>query len=80
MGILLLLLWVNQSIRSTELSYKIRSLEAEIQLEEKKRTVLEMKKNQLLSLSFIEEVSRKSGLVSPDPENIVIIKLDGERK
>ena len=79
--ILFLLLWVNQSVRSTQLSYRMQKVEQEIRQEQKRRTELELERDSLLSLENLEEVSKKKlGLVEPKDENIVIMSVKDSGK
>ena len=72
---LLLLVWVNQTVRSTQISYQIQKLEEQIKDEEDHKSELEANKNQYLSLNSIEEIARqKLGLVNPQDKDIVVIR------
>jgi len=74
--VLFLLLWVNQSVRSTQLSYRMQKVKDQIHQEQTRRTELQMERDGLLSLESLEEISKKKlGLIEPKDDNIVIMTL-----
>ena len=74
----ILLLWVSQSVRSTQVSYQIQKVEEDIKKEQKKYLELEIAKDRYLSLDSLENTaSKKLGLVVPGEENIIIVKIPG---
>lgn len=71
-----LLLWVNQTVRSTQLSYRIQSLEDEIKKEDARRVHLKRQRDAQLSLENVEEVAKsKLGMAVPKDEDIIVIAL-----
>lgn len=74
---LILLIWVSQTVRSTQISYQIQKIEEEIGKEEAKKADLEARKNQYLTLNSVDEYARKKiGLISPQEKDIVVISYD----
>lgn len=72
----MLLLWVSQTVRSTQLSYQIQSVEQEFKKEQRKRVELELQRDRVLSLESIETIARKKyGLVNPEKENVILLAL-----
>jgi hypothetical protein len=76
-----LLLWVHQSVRSTQVSYQILKIEEEIRAERNRQIELEIARDRIVSLEAIENAARtKLGLVVPRKENIVLITLPGQSR
>ena len=73
--IVLLLLWVKQSLRSTEMSYRIQETEKLIEKESEQKNELEKILSQNLSLEKIESQARKSGWVIPSSSSVVIVPI-----
>ena len=72
----LVLFWVRQTVRSTQMLYDIQKVEQEIKKEGNRRADLEMKKDRILSLEALEERAKmKLGLIVPGKENIVLMAL-----
>jgi cell division protein FtsL len=71
--ILLLLLWVRQTVRSMQIAYHIRAMETEIKKEQRKQTDLERQKNTYLTLSNLENAAKTSGLIVPREEEVITI-------
>lgn len=71
-----LILWVNQTIRSTQTSYLIKKVEEEIKIEERKQEDLEMERNRILSLEAIENTAKeKLGMDHPKEKDIIIMPI-----
>lgn len=71
-----LLLWVSQSVRSTQLSYQIQKVEEEIKKELKRQAELKWHADRILSLETLEAAARKKfNLAPPKEENVVIMTL-----
>ena len=71
-----LLMWVGQTVRSTQLSYQIQTLEDEFKKERARQIELQMLRDRLISLDSIEKTARnKLGLIVPSKENIVLVTL-----
>jgi len=70
--------WVNQTIRSTKLSYKIQKLEEDLKKEERKFTQLKMSRDQILSLESIEKKAKEFGFEVSKGENITFITVKDE--
>ena len=76
-----LLLWVGQTVRSTQVSYQIQKLQDEIKKESHRQIELEMQRDQFVSLESIENAAKKKlGLIVPAKENIVLITLTGKTR
>lgn len=74
--ILFLLLWVHQTVQTTQISYKIQKLEEELQKEETKQIEFKMQADQYQTLEFVESVAKKKlGLIQPKENNIIVITL-----
>ena len=74
-----LLLWVGQTVRSTQVSYQIQKVGDEINIELRGQTDLEMQRDQFVSLESIEGAAKKKlGLIVPSKENIVLMALRGK--
>lgn len=74
--VLFLLLWVSQSVRSTQLSYEIQKLEEQIKEEQNMQVELKLKRDRYFSLEYVETLAKKKyGLILPPQENIVILPL-----
>ena len=74
--ILFLLFWVSQSVRSTQISYEIQTLEDKIKEEKNKQVELKIERDRYLSLDYVETIARKKcGLIPPLKENIVLMNL-----
>ena len=75
-GIVFLLLWVSQTIRSTQVSYQIKKIEEEIKAEERKQSELEIERNRALSLDSIESSARKDlGMENAQEKDIIFIPV-----
>ena len=75
--IVYLLLWVNQTVRSVQLSYQIQSVEQSISDAQEIQTQLKIKKDQLVSLKNVEKKAKEElGMISPKSKNIVILKVE----
>lgn len=72
----MLLLWVSQTVRCTQLSYQIQSVEQEYKKEQRKRAELELQRDRCLSLETIETIARQRyGLVNPQKESVILLAL-----
>lgn len=72
--VVMLLFWVRMTVQSTQLSYRIRDLEGSIQKEQRRRSDLEIQKDQYISLHSIEDVAKKKlGLVTPSNESVILM-------
>lgn len=70
----LVLFWVNQTVSSTKILYQIQKLSDEIAREEDRKVSLEMLRDRLTSLEFVEWTARnKLGFADPKRENIIIL-------
>ena len=70
----LVLFLVNQTVSSTKILYQIQSISDEIEREEDRRVSLEMLRDRLTSLEFVEWTARnKLGFADPKRENIVLL-------
>ena len=79
-GILVLtpavLLWVNQTVSSTKILYQIQKLDDELKREQDRRITLEMLRDRMTSLEFVEWTARnKLGFVDPRSQDIVVIPV-----
>lgn len=71
-----LLLWVSQTVRSTQLSYRIQAVELDLDQEKKRQIELNLERDELISLSRVEEIAKtKLGLIVPKDEDIVILTV-----
>ncbi len=80
MGILVfvsfLLFWVHQSVRSTQISYRIQKLDSEIKRERSRETEFLMKIDQWVSLESVESIAKeKLGLIVPREKDIILISV-----
>ncbi len=70
----LILLWVNQTVNSTKILYQIQKVEEELKHEHDKKIALEMLKDRMTSLEFVEWTARnKLGFVEPKAADIVVL-------
>lgn len=67
--------WVNQTIRSTKLSYNIQKLEEDLKKEERKENQLKMNHDQYFSLESIEKKAKELGYEVTKEENIKLISV-----
>lgn len=67
--------WVNQTIRSTKLSYEIQKLEEDLKKEERKFTQLKMIRDQFFSLESIEKKAKELGFELSKEDNITFISI-----
>ncbi len=78
--VFLLILWVNQTIRSTQTSYSIKKVEEEIKTEERRQSEIDIERNRFLSLDSIEtEAKEKLGMDHPKEQDIILISLPPEK-
>lgn len=74
-----LLLWVSQSVRSTQMSYQILKMEKQIAKEQSKRTELEISRDRMISLDAVEKTALDQlGLVVPKKDNIIVMTLPAQ--
>ena len=70
----LVLFWVNQTVSSTKTLYQIQKISDEIEREENHKVALEMLRDRMTSLEFVEWTARnKLGLEDPKRENTVLL-------
>ena len=70
----LVLLWVNQTVSSTKILYQIQKVNEEIKEEQDRKMTLEMLKDRLTSLEFVEWTARnKLGFTDPSREKIILV-------
>lgn len=73
--LLVLLLWVKQSLKSTELSYQIQTVQKEIEKEQNKKNELQEKLNKNLSLDTVEFNAKQMGWIVPKSSAVVVVPL-----
>ena len=73
--LLVLLLWVKQSLKSTELSYQIQTMQKEIEKEQNKKNELQEKLNKNLSLDTVEFNAKQMGWIVPKSSAVVVVPL-----
>ncbi len=74
--VMVLLFWVRVTVQSTQMSYAIREVEDSIRNEQRRRSDLELQKDQYVSLDSIEKNAiSKLGLIAPESDNIIIIPV-----
>ena len=72
-----LLLWVKITVSSVQISYRIRELEAQVEMERQKQMHLKMERDGLLSLSAIENFSKNQlGLVHAQDKDVILIQTE----
>ena len=70
------LAWVNQTVSSTKILYKIQKIEEELKHEQDRKISLEMLKDKMTSLEFVEWTARnKLNFTDPSRQDIVVISL-----
>ncbi|OGR84302.1 MAG: hypothetical protein A2901_03060 [Elusimicrobia bacterium RIFCSPLOWO2_01_FULL_54_10] len=79
MGILalipLVLFWVNQTVSSTKVLYQIQKLNEDLKVEQDRKISLEMLRDRLTSLEFVEWTARnKLGFTDPRRQDIILIE------
>ena len=73
--LLVLLFWVKQSLKSTELSYQIQTVQKEIEKEQNKKNELQEKLNKNLSLDTVEFNAKQMGWIVPKSSAVVVVPL-----
>ncbi|MCD6423053.1 MAG: hypothetical protein J7L42_02925 [Elusimicrobia bacterium] len=71
---------VVESVETIKIGYQISALNRKLQKENFKHAYLLKKYSDLTNLKKVEEIAKKLSLKFPDPEEIVFVRIENEKR